>query len=478
LSLKQQTFSAIRWTTFAMVGRAGFSFIQLVIMARVLGPSDFGVMALVTAVLVFSQIFTDMGVSNAIIHHQDISQEELSSLYWLNVFAGGAFMLLLMGLSYPLMTIYQEPLLQPLLMVVSSSFLIGALGRQLMVVAEKELRFSVLAKMELFSAITGFLVTVIWVWVSPTVFALVAGALVSTLTTTILCWVLLASGWRPMLRLRLNEVSHFLVFGGYTMADKFINTFNRQADILIGGRLLSIEALGVYSLPRDLSLKLAGVINPTVTRVGLPVMAKVQHDKAFLKSVYLKTLLMTASINFPLYLAVAIFAPEIVGLIFGDKWLESIPLLRVFALWGLLRSTGNPVGSLIYATGRADLSFKWNMVMFVVTVPVIWVGSQWGGMGVALSLLGKGVFFFIPGWFYLVKPLCGAGLREYATNLLIPLVAAVVAACVAFLSVYFLSEPIIRLTTGLFVGGVVYILVSMLINKQWVDGMKELVFKS
>jgi len=477
LSLKQQTFSAIRWSTLAMVGQAGLSFIQLAILARALAPSDFGVMALVVAILAFTQIFTDMGVSNAIIHHQNISKEELSSLYWLNVCSGGIFMLLLMVLSYPLMTIYQEPLLQPLLMLISINFLIGALGRQLSVVAEKELRFSGLAKIELFSAAIGFVTAVIWVWLSPTVFALAVGSIASTLTTTILCWMMLANGWRPMLRLRLKEIRHFLSFGGYTMADNFINTFNLQADIFIGGRLLSIETLGVYSLSRNLSLKLAGVINPIVTRVGLPVMAKTQHDVTFLRNVYLKTLRMTASINFPLYLAVAIFAPEIVILIFGDKWIEATPLLHVFALWGILRSIGNPVGSLIYATGRAGLSFKWNMAMFIFTIPVVWFGSQWGAMGIALSLLGKGVFMFIPGWFFLVRPLCGAGLWQYTVSLLIPLVAAVIASSVAYLSVYLLIEPIIRLAVGSLVGGIVYLLVSMLINKQWVGAMKELVLK-
>jgi len=460
-----------------MLGRAGLSFIQLAILARVLAPSDFGLMALVTAVLVFTQIFTDMGVSNAIIHHQNISQEELSSLYWLNVCAGGLFMLILMGLSYPIMMAYQEPLLQPLLILISTSFLISALGRQLSVVAEKELRFSVLAKIEVFSAAIGFITAIIWIWLSPTVFALAAGVIASTLTTTTLWWAMLAKGWRPMRRLRLNEIRHFLSFGGYTMADNFINTFNRQADVFIGGSLLSIEALGIYSLPRDLSLKLAGVINPIVTRVGLPVMAKAQHDIFFLRNIYLKTLRMTASINFPLYLAVVTFAPELVILLLGDKWAESIPLLRVFALWGMLRSIGNPVGSLIYATGRADLSFKWNIGVFVVTVPAIWLGSQWGGMGLALSLLGVGLFVYIPGWFFLVKPLCGAGLWQYTVNLLIPLMAGIVASIIAYLSVYTLIEPIIRLSVGLFVGGGGYLSVSMLINKQWVYAMKELVFK-
>lgn len=475
MSLKKQTFSAVRWTSLAMIGKAALGFLQLAILARVLAPADFGLMALVVAVIGFAQIFADMGVSNAIIHHQEISQEEFSSLYWLNVTAGGILMLLLMAVSSPIANFYQEPLLQSLLVVVSVTFLISALGQQLIVIAEKNLQFSLLTKIELASSIAGFVTAVTWICFSPTVTAIVAGLIASTLTITMLSWLFLAKGWTPKLRLKVIEIRRFLSFGGFTMADNFVNTFNRQADVFIGGRMLSIDALGVYSLPRNLSFKLAGVINPIVTRVGLPVMAKAQHDALFLKNIYLKTLRMTASVNFPLYLAVAVFAPEIITLLFGGQWLESIPLLRVFALWGLLRSKGNPIGSLLYATGRADLSFKWNVILLFITLPVMWFASQWGGMGIALTLLGMQVVLYIPGWFFLVRPLCGAKLWEYTLNLIIPLVASIIASAVAYLSVYLISDAVIRLIIGGATGGIGYILISMLINKEWVNSMRELV---
>jgi O-antigen/teichoic acid export membrane protein len=475
LSLKKQTFSAVRWTSLAMIGKAALGFLQLAILARVLAPADFGLMALVVAVVGFSQIFTDMGVSNAIIHHQEISQEELSSLYWLNVSAGGILMLLLMAVSSPIASFFQEPLLQPLLVVVSVTFLISALGQQLIVIAEKNLQFTLLTKIELASSIAGFVTAVTWICFSPAVIAIVAGLIASSLTMTMLSWLFLAKGWAPQLRLKVIEIRHFLSFGGFTMADNFVNTFNRQADVFIGGRMLPIDALGFYSLPRNLSIKLAGVINPIVTRVGLPVMAKVQHDALFLKNVYLKTLRMTASVNFPLYLAVATFAPEIITLLFGDQWQESIPLLRIFALWGLLRSKGNPIGSLLYATGRADFSFKWNMTLFFITPPTIWFASQWGSMGVALALLGVQVILYIPGWFFLVRPLCGATLWEYTLNLIIPLAASIIASVVAYLSVSLISDAVIRLMIGGVTGGIGYIFISMWINKEWAKSMKELV---
>lgn len=460
-----------------MVGRSGLGFLQVAILARLLAPADFGLMALVAAVIAFAQIFTDMGVSNAIVHHQRVTREELSSLYWLNVIAGGAMMLLVMLTSPLIAEFYHAPAMQPLLMVVSVFFLISALGQQLRVVAEKELLFATLARIDLLAAISGFMTAVIWALVQPSVYALVGGMMVSGTTATALSWRNLANGWRPMLRLRPSEIRHFLAFGGYTMANNIVNTLNTQADIFIGGRFLPPSALGLYSLPRDLSLRVSGVINPIVTRVGLPVMAKAQHDRAFLKSVYLKTLRMTASVNFPIYAALAIFAPEVVALLFGRQWHDAAPLLRVFALWGMLRSTGNPVGSLIFAVGRADLAFKWNFVLLFIVPPTLWVGVQYGSQGLTFALLAMAATLSVPGWYVLVRPLCGAGFVEYYEQMLNPLIVSMLASTLAYLGVWALDNPLLRLGVGLTLGGLVYVGASRWLNRSWFDAMAELLLK-
>lgn len=460
-----------------MAGRAGLGFFQAALLARLLPPADFGLMALVVAVIAFAQIFADMGVSNAIVHHQQVSQEELSSLYWLNVAAGGGMMLLLMSVSPFIADFYDVPALQPLLIVVSVSFLVSALGQQLRVVAEKELRFAELARIELTAVTAGFAVAMTWAFIAPNVAALIAGMMASALTMTALSWRFLARGWRPLMRLRLVEIRRFLGFGGYSMASNLVNTFNMQADILIGGRFLSPEALGVYSLPRDLALRVAGMINPIVTRVGLPVMAKAQHDPIFLKNVYLKTLRMTTSVNFPIYLAMAVFAPEVVALVFGSQWVDSAPLLRVLALWGLLRSAANPVGNLIFSVGRADLAFKWNLALLIVVPPALWIGAQYGNQGLGLALILINLILIVPGWYVLVRPLCGAGFVEFFRQLLMPLIVASLAVAVAYAATWSLINEAARLGAGLGIGALIYLILSNLLNRPWIDAMRELLGK-
>lgn len=477
LTLKHQTFSALRWTTFAMVGKSGLQFAQMVVLARLLAPADFGLMAMVLATMAFVQVFADLGVSNAIIHHQNISPNQMSSLYWLSVVVGAGLMLALMAFSGGLGALmFNRPDLQPILISISASILAVAAGQQLKVMAEKSLRFAILAKIEIAAALAGFIAAICWAWISPSVYALVAGVLTNGVVQTLLLWLLAADGWRPALRLRLSEIRPFLKFGGYIMANNLINSFNAQADVLIAGRLFPAATLGVYSLTRSLSLNVAGAINPVITRVGLPVMAKAQHDRAFLKSIYLKTMRMTASINFPIYIALAVFSEEAVLLIFGSKWIESAPLLTYLAIWGMLRSCGNPVGSLLLAVGRADLQFKWNLALLFAVTPALWAGATFGIAGLAIAQTALMASLLMPTWYFLVWPFCGARAAEYAQTMLGPMVAALLAVSLACFAVSSLSEALWRLFGAVLVAVPAYLLLSYVFNREWLLAVRQLIF--
>lgn len=457
-----------------MLSKAVFMLLQMAILARLLAPSDFGLMALAAAVIAFAQIFSDMGMSNAIIHHQKISQEALSSLYWLNVLASASLMLFLILLSPFIAVWYQEPRMQNILTVVSSTFLIVALSQQLRVIAEKYLLFQQLAVIELTASLLGFVVSVIVAFAGGGVYALVAGMFVNVVVTTVLSWWILADGWRPLWRLRLSEIREFLGFGAYMIGFNLTNTINMQADILIGGRVLGSSSLGAYTLPKELSLRLAMIINPIVTRVGLPVMAKAQADKIILKSIYLKTLLMTASVNFPIYFLMAIFSSEIVVIMFGDQWQESIPLLRILALWGMVRSIGNPAGSLVFAMGRANLAFWWSFGLMLFLVPAYWIGSQYGIEGLALSVLISMLAIPLPQWLILIRPLCGAGFVEYFKQLAIPFVISALAAVAGFLAAMPFEAAVLRLGAGIIAGGPIYLVLSRWLNRTWFAAITEL----
>ncbi len=478
MGLKRKALSAVRWTSLDMLGKTALQFLQIVVLVRFLDPDDFGLMAITVAIIAFAQIFADVGISNAIVHKQDIGQEQLSSLYWLNVSASSVLMLILMLASPVFAALYDERRIIPILIWVSVSFPLAALGRQLLVVAQKDLRFAELTLVEVLAALIGLVVAVFIAKAGGGVYALVAALLARVLATTVLAWSILAGNWRPLWRLRLSEIREFLHFGGYMLGFNLVNTLSSQADILIGGRMLGATAMGLYSMPRLICLRLSAGINGIVTRVGFPVMSKVQAERATLRRVYAKILRMTAFVNFPIYVSLALFAPEIVSVIFGAQWEDSIIVLRVLALWALFRSTSNPAGSLLFAVGRADLAFWWSVGVAAFTIPALFLGAFLGLEALAWSALVTAAAPVVPIWFVLIRPICGIEFRDYFAQLVIPLIVAIAAGAFAFASTALLAGDVARLAVGLPVGGIAYLALSYLINRESLGAVRDLVLPS
>jgi len=461
MSLKQKALGSAKWTALSAVVKGGTQVLQMAILARLLPPADFGLMAIVGAVLAFAAIFADMGVGSAIIHRREVSHTQLSSLYWLNIGASVVLMLILAGLAPFLATFYADGRLTPVLALASCIFLINASYQQLRFRAEKELLFSKLAWVEMSAAVLGLFIAFVSAKLGLGVYSLVAGTLGTASVASLLSWVLLADGWRPSWVLDMQAIQPFLRFGYFMIGNALASTVNSMADIFLGGRLLSASALGLYSLPRNFALQVAMLINPVITRIGFPVMAKVQDDPNQLKAIYLQTIRISATLNFPIYAFMIVFSPELVSLLFGSKWSASADAMRLLAAWGLVRSTANPVGALLMAVGKADVEFYWNLGLTLLVPGTLFIGSLYGVNGLAAALLLTQIILFIPGWYFLVRPYCHATLREYSLQMLPSLLICLPSCGLALLAAQLTGVFLGKLLIGGFVGLILYAILAV-----------------
>lgn len=429
-------------------------------------------MALVTVVISYAALFSDMGLSTAFVQRQHITLEERSSLYWLSVSVGLVLMLFVMVASPLIAGFFNEPKLIVLLLLVSTNFLVVALGQQLRVDAEKALIFRPVALIEITAAIGGLTVAVVAALMDWGVYALVAAAMCSAWIMMILCWLILAKGWRPLWRLRWREIRWFVRFGGGMVVNNVVNQINATVDLLLGGRLIGTGQLGIYSVPRNLVLQIQSMVNPVFTRVGFPVIASIQEDKMRVQQTYLMIMNFSASVNAPIYVSIAIFAPELVELMLGKEFQDGAPLLRVLAIWGLLRSFGNPVGSLLFGLGYIRLATQWNLGLLLVISPALWFGSQFGAIGMAWAMTALMALLFIPGWALLVRPACGLGLWTYSKEVLKPTFCALIAGFLGYLAVSAFDIALIRLIGGYIVGFGVYSVLTLTVNRKAVKAIR------
>ena len=464
--LSKKTYSATRWTATSTLGRAGFQFLQLVVLTRYLTPEEYGLMTIAAVVMSYVGIFSEIGVGAGFIQRQNISEAERSSLYWLSVLVGAILMATVILASPLVAAFYKEPKITFVLILVSSNFLTIALSQQLRLDAEKRLEFKSVAIIEIAAAFFGFLAALLGALQGIGVYALVAASICASWITTALSWVILSRGWRPQFRLSWDDVQWFVNFGGGMVVNNLINHVNTTVDLVLGGRLVGPSQLGLYSVPRNLILQSQLIINPIFTRIGFPLISSIQHDKSKVGRVYLDILSMTSFLNSPVYIFIALFASPIVAVLLGAKFQGSAHLLQILSIWGLCRSFINPVGSLLFGLGKVRLSLWWNAGVLLIIPPVLYFSSYYGINGIAWAMSFVMLLLIVPCWVILVGPTCGVRLVPYLVSFGRPVMCAVIAAVPTWVVVQYMLYGKHQLMFGIPLYFCAYLLASLFLNRK------------
>ena len=402
MSLIDKAASGVKWNSAATLIKVATQFFTLIILARLLDPTDFGLMSMVLIVTNFTQAFIDFGLGNALIHRQNATRQQLSSLYWFNL-AIGFTLFGILWLSVPLIVAYyQEPTLEPVFRWVILIFLLVPFGQQFQSLLKKELRFKTLSLIEVADHLVYGLTAVILAWWGFGVMSLVGAVLARTAVATgALVTVAIRSRWLPLLHFHRADLRGFLGFGLFQMGERSLNYLATNVDYLIIGRFLGSEALGYYTIAYNLIRLPHAYINPAIVSVAFPSFARVQSQNDRLRWGYAKILRYLSTITFPVMGGIFIIAPFLIPLLYGEQWLPSVTVVQIFCLVGVWKSLGNPIGSLLLAKGRADLGFYMNLIAVIgYTISNI-IGVRWGINGVAISTLLFQTAILVPFGFYL-----------------------------------------------------------------------------
>jgi len=478
ISLKISASSGIKWISLSSVITSFLYIIEMGILAHLLSPEDFGLMAMIMVIIGFAQAYADMGISNAIIQRQDTTENQLSSLYWLNIFTGVMVCASVIAITPIIIEFYHEPRLKNLICWSALVFLITPLGQQFQILLQKNFKFFQLSIIETLATIVGVGIAIGCALNSFGVYSLILGRLSQQ---TVKMFMLVGSSWkkwRPSLHFSRTDLTGYLGFGLYQMGERSINYFNANLDQLLIGALVGAEALGHYNLAFNLVILPIAKINPILTRVAFPVFAKIQFDNNRLKRGYLLVIRVLSLINFPLLLGLAATAPIFIPVVFGNEWIPATKVVVILAFVALLRSTGNPLGSLLLAKGRADLGFKLNAVKLIVHIPGIYIGAHFGGMvGVAIMLLFLQILYSTLGDCLMVKIILGPCLREYLMSMIPAFILSAAMSIPVWLITILMSQPELHfLIFQIMVGVTIYLMMNLLFQRRKLHELKEMIF--
>jgi len=479
MTLKGQSVKSVTFTGASTAIISTLNFFQMVVLARLIKPSDFGLMGMVNVVVGFAGLFADMGIGSAIIQRQDVNRRSLSALYWLNVLVGLLLFGLLVSFAPVVVVFYKEPRLRPLLMWASLLFLVAAFGQQFQVLMEKELEFGRLAKIEIAAAIFGVLIAVCLGWAGAGAFALVGGALANTGTKTLVLVFIGLRRWQPSLVFGWQDIRGYMTFGFNYAGQRSINYISANIDFLLIGRFLGAQPLGYYTLAYNLANLPSSKINAVISRVFFPVFSRLQDDIGKLKNGYLRMQEFTSMVNIPILFGMAVVAPIAIPLFFGHSWQQSVLLLQILAVVGLARSIAGTVGPLLLARGRTDLGLKWSVLIAAMQIPGIYWGVRSGStLGVAIAFAVLQCLYLFLNYLILIRRLVGPCLKDYVLQIWpsfwMSIVMAVATMAISTLSSR-LSPPLL-LTVSIMFGATLYFVLAWYRKKPFIKDMAQLVF--
>lgn len=383
--LKKKTLQGL---LFLGIGRGAgkvISFAVTLILARLLSPQDYGLMALVMVVVGFLQFFNEVGLGSAIRQRSEITADQLDGSFTLSLLISTILFAAVVSASPWIANYYGHPELQPILCVAALSFMIGAVATVSDALLARAMQFKYVAGVDFLMILLQSAVTLMLAWLGYGVWALACGFITGQAFKAI-CIIYLAQWWpRRLGALRAaTELMRFGLTVTYSRLTWYVYS-NGQTAII--GKTLSPQALGVYGMAESLAGLMTGQVTSLVISVASPFFAKLQHDFKRLNNALMRMTTGIALINYPIIVGMACTANELVPVVLGPKWLDAILPLQVLCCLSLLKTIDPLLTQALISTGQVNITARYTSLC-AVTIPLsVYLGSVLGGLvGVSIGI--------------------------------------------------------------------------------------------
>ena len=460
---------SVRGGTAIVVGRGSAAVLQLgttLVLARLLSPTDYGLQAMVLTLVNLCSLFQDAGLSSATVQRPTVTNDQISTIFWINV-ALGAFLTAAVASASPLLvSFYKDPRLLWITVASASIFFSNSLAIQHRSMLNRAMRYTANAKIEITGAVVGSMVAIVMAALGFGYWALICQNITLSVVQTIAAW--LAMRWIPGKPRWTSEIRSMLRYGGTVTLNGFVVYISYNVEKILLGRYWGAAPLGLYGRAYQLSNLPVQQTTDSFTAVAFPTLSRLQGDPPRLVRAYLKAHSLVVSITVPAVIACALFANEIVRILLGTKWGGAVPIVRLLAPAMLVFALMNPMSWLLRATGLVDRSLKIAVFIAPVMVLAVLAGLRYGPNGVAIGYSTAMVVLFIPliAW---AKHGTGVSNRDYWDAIKRPLIAGFIAGAAGWCSQYALRNslpPFPLFLVAISVMGLVYLGILLFVMGQ------------
>jgi len=399
LKLKHKIIGGVVWNSIGLLIDNGLDMIVKLILARLLLPKDFGIIGFAVVFMGMIKVFSDMGMSAALIQRkeEDLQPIDYDTAFWVGI-AWGLFLAAIITFVVTPISIsfFNEPLLNPIIPVLSLNFILKPLATVHIVNITREMEFKKIVLPQNISRIAAAAIAVIMAYSGYGVWSLVFQRVLTNIFLVAIYTYI--SPWRPKMRYSKDSFKKIFSFGVYTTGTKIFNYLTGNVDYLLIGKMLGAQPLGVYTLAYNVTYVVRGQIMDVINKVFYPVYSKIQDDLATIKKYYFKVIKYNCIATYPIMMGLILLAKPFVEIGLGEKWIEAVIPIKLMAGAGMVHLLTISNTTLLRGIGRPKLEMIMSIIKTMcVTVPFIILGVIYSGInGAAAGLLAsKIVIFFI-----------------------------------------------------------------------------------
>lgn len=384
-NLKQKAIKGVFWSAIESWGGQATQLLTFLVLARLLTPETFGLVSMSNIFIHFVQALLGSGFTAAIVQRKDIEPEHLDTAFWANLGIGIALTGIGIGTADLFAELFKQPEITPIIQCLSCTVLINSLSGVQVALLNRQLNFKGLAARNLGGQTVGSIVGITLAFMGWGVWSLVTQTLVSSFISLILLWKV--SPWRPGLKVSKRHFRDLFSFGINVVGIGILTFFSLRADDFMIGFYLGPVALGYYTIAYKLLVTVSQLLGEVTSKVALPTFSRLQSEPEKLKQVFYSSTKLINTVSIPSFVGMAILAPEIVNGLFGTQWAQSIPVMQVLAVVGIISLAFRFCGPVFMAVGKPSWDFLITLLATGSRVLGFMIAAQWGIVAVAGSIV-------------------------------------------------------------------------------------------
>ena len=388
--LKQKTVKGVSWSFVEQVLARGVNFATGILLARLLSPSDFGLVGMLGIFIAIAQLFIDSGLGGALVRTKNPSDNDYSTVFVINLALSIVFYALLYVIAPYVASFYGQPILKSLLRVVALMLVIGSLSSVPGLLLTIRVDFKTKAFISLTTSVLSGVICIYCAYKGMGVWALVAQTLASSLVCTIV--TLLAVRWIPKLVFSRKSFKNLFSYSSKMLVASLISIIYENSYGLVIGKRFTAADLGQYSQAGKFPGVANGIITSAVNRVSFPILSQLQDDNERLLRVYEKYIQLTCFLIFPLLMGICGCAKPLITFLVTDKWLACVPLMQIIC-FGLLANSITTINlNLLYVKGRSDLVLRLEIIKKIIAFSILFITMFFN---ITVMCIGQAVYGFI-----------------------------------------------------------------------------------